>query len=89
MNWNNDKPLLVGHKANSTMTVASVLKKGFERGKPKVFVTKRIALTMEGSSEPSVVEDRVHVYLPISEKRQPLQGESTMVSWSLIYRKEW
>ncbi|KAF8921258.1 hypothetical protein CPB85DRAFT_1270033 [Mucidula mucida] len=78
MNWNNDKPLLVGHKANSTMTVASVLKKGFERGKPKVFVTKRIALTMEGSSEPSVVEDRVHVYLPISEKRQPLQGISML-----------
>ncbi|KAF9053713.1 hypothetical protein BDZ89DRAFT_1056281 [Hymenopellis radicata] len=62
------------HKANSTMTVASVLKKGFEHEKPKVFVTKQIALTMEGSSEPSVVEDRVHVYLPISEKRQPQEG---------------
>ncbi|PFH54315.1 hypothetical protein AMATHDRAFT_135843 [Amanita thiersii Skay4041] len=65
--WNNANPLLIGAKAASTATVGSVAKKGFEKGKPMVFVNMKIDITMEGKSEPSVTETRAHVYLPPSQ----------------------
>ncbi|KAE9391644.1 hypothetical protein BT96DRAFT_959515 [Gymnopus androsaceus JB14] len=64
MTWDNRNPLLIGEKATATWTVDSVQKKGFDMGKPMLFVNKRIDFTMVGKSSPSLVEERVHVYLP-------------------------
>ncbi|KAF8625797.1 hypothetical protein AX15_005184 [Amanita polypyramis BW_CC] len=62
--WNNANPLLIGSKATAHSTIASVEKKGFENGKPMVFVSQKIEIVMQGSSEPSAIETRSHVYLP-------------------------
>jgi hydroxyacyl-ACP dehydratase HTD2-like protein with hotdog domain len=59
-----DNPLIVGTKTRSKHHVKEALKKGFEKGKPMVFVTQEIAYTMEGKTSPSVVEERQHVFLP-------------------------
>lgn len=65
MRWN-PKPggaLSVGNKAHAVSAIASVDKKGFDREHPMVFVNQRIQVTTHGREEPSVVEDRAHVYL--------------------------
>ncbi|KAG6334831.1 hypothetical protein ID866_4253 [Astraeus odoratus] len=68
MQWNSDPrgALRVGQKASAVSTVASVKKKGFDGdpdANPMVFVTQRIEITSKGREEPSVVEERSHVYL--------------------------
>ncbi|KAG1878041.1 hypothetical protein DFJ58DRAFT_712666 [Suillus subalutaceus] len=62
MTWNKERALKVGEKATAVSTVAKVEKKGFELGKPMIFVKQRIEVTMDGRSEPGMVEERAHVY---------------------------
>ncbi|KAL0581700.1 hypothetical protein V5O48_000282, partial [Marasmius crinis-equi] len=63
MAWNPSIPLLVGEKTESTWWVDSVEKKGFDKGNPMLFVNKKIEYLMIGKAEPSVIEERMHVYL--------------------------
>jgi hydroxyacyl-ACP dehydratase HTD2-like protein with hotdog domain len=63
------KPLLIGENATATSTIASVEKKGFEKGSPLVFVNQKINFSAEGSAEASLVEYRTHVYLPTAGKK--------------------
>ncbi|KAJ7097884.1 hypothetical protein B0H15DRAFT_823136 [Mycena belliarum] len=63
MSWNSRHPLLVGERATSTSTFGSVEKKGFDTKNPMVFVTQRIDITMAGKDQPSVTEERSHVYV--------------------------
>ncbi|EGN95966.1 hypothetical protein SERLA73DRAFT_59745 [Serpula lacrymans var. lacrymans S7.3] len=63
MIWNRNSPLLVGSKATAVSTLEKIEKKGFEKNTPMVFVKQKIEITIEGSNEPSVVEERSHVYL--------------------------
>jgi hypothetical protein len=63
MTWNKDQALKVGENATAVSTVSKVEKKGFELGKPMLFVKQRIEVTAEGRSEPGMVEERAHVYL--------------------------
>lgn len=62
MTWNKNQALKVGEKATAVSTVANIEKKGFELGKPMIFVKQRIEVTVEGRSEPGMVEERAHVY---------------------------
>jgi len=73
MTWDPHNPLLVGEKAIATWSVDSVQKKGFDKDKPMLFVNKRLDFTMVGMGSPSLVEERVHVYLPDAqaESRAP------------------
>lgn len=64
MTWNKDWALKVGEKAAAVSTVANIEKKGFEAGNPMIFVKQRIEVTVEGRSEPAMVEERTHVYQP-------------------------
>lgn len=70
--WWNTSPggaLRVGDVAHAVSTITSVEKKGFDSdlasggAHPMVFVKQRIEVTAEGREEPSVVEERSHVYL--------------------------
>ena len=64
--WDTDRPLLVGERVTGTFGIESVQSKGVEQGKPMVFVNKTLEVwggdRMEG--KPSVREQRIHVYLP-------------------------
>lgn len=64
MSWNKKHPLLIGRKATASSRIASVEKKGFDDvGKrPMLFVKQRIDITMTGMDQPSVLEERSHVY---------------------------
>ncbi|KAG2031055.1 hypothetical protein BDR03DRAFT_973626 [Suillus americanus] len=62
MTWNKERALKVGEKATAVSTVAKVEKKGFEVGKPMIFVKQRIEVTVDGQSQPGMVEERAHVY---------------------------
>lgn len=62
MAWNKERALKVGEKATAVSTVAKVEKKGFEVGKPMIFVKQRIEVTVDGQSQPGMVEERAHVY---------------------------
>ncbi|EFI28367.1 hypothetical protein CC1G_13901 [Coprinopsis cinerea okayama7 len=62
--WDNDNPLTVGVQSKTSASVLEVLKKGFDRGKPLVFVTQRINFFKKGKDKPSIVEERQHVYIP-------------------------
>ncbi|KAG2078264.1 hypothetical protein BDR04DRAFT_1088029 [Suillus decipiens] len=76
MTWNNEQPLKVGEKATAVSTVDKVDKKGFEVGKPMIFVNQRIEVTVEGQSKPGMVEERAHVYqasVASVERRVPRQ----------------
>ena len=83
--WNlrSNGALRVGGKAHATSTIASVDKKGFESGnaQPMVFVKQRIQVTTEGCMDPSVVEERSHVYLASQgSKRGVRQGIIVLAS---------
>lgn len=79
MRWN-PKPggaLSVGDNAHVVSTIASVEKKGFDavNTHPMVFVKQRIEVTAQGRGEPSVVEERSHVYLASrTRKRDAREG---------------
>ncbi|KAG2157163.1 hypothetical protein DEU56DRAFT_722641 [Suillus clintonianus] len=62
MTWNKGAELKVGEKATAVSTVSKVEKKGFEVGKPMIFVKQRIEVTVQGRNEPGMVEERSHVY---------------------------
>ncbi|TFK29974.1 hypothetical protein FA15DRAFT_580890 [Coprinopsis marcescibilis] len=64
MTWDVENPLIVGVKSRSSATLSHLLRKGFERNKPLVFVTQKIQFFKEGKTTPSVVEERQHVYIP-------------------------
>ncbi|KAL0955748.1 hypothetical protein HGRIS_001963 [Hohenbuehelia grisea] len=66
--WNNEQPLLVGSPATATWEVASVQKKGFEKGNPMVFVNQRIQYRTHGREDVSIDETRAHVYVAHSAK---------------------
>lgn len=74
--WWNPKPgsaLNIGDKAYAVSTIASVDKKGFDgenAAHPKVFVKQKIQVTAQGREEPSVVEERAHVYLASRGNKQ-------------------
>ncbi|KIK57787.1 hypothetical protein GYMLUDRAFT_45978 [Collybiopsis luxurians FD-317 M1] len=75
MTWDPNNPLLIGERATATWTVDSVQKKGFDKGKPMLFVNKKIDFTMAGKSTPSLVEERVHVYLPDAQAQNRIPRE--------------
>ena len=83
MRWNT-KPggaLRVGDNAHAVSTIASVEKKGFdaESTRPMLFVKQRIEITAQGREEPSVVEERSHVYLASGgNRRDARQGVVTV-----------
>ncbi|KAF8910964.1 hypothetical protein CPB84DRAFT_1812487 [Gymnopilus junonius] len=61
--WNNDTPLLVNKATTAKSSVAKAEKKGFDKGKPMVFVTQKIEYVQDSAQHsPSVVEERAHVY---------------------------
>jgi len=60
--WNVNNPLLVGRNTTATSTVAKVEQKGFEQGRPMIFVTQRIEFSQAGQNFPSITEERDHVY---------------------------
>ncbi|KAK2466881.1 hypothetical protein APHAL10511_001139 [Amanita phalloides] len=66
--WNNVNPLLAGSKATAITTIENVAKKGFEDGKPMVFIDQKIEIVPDGCSKPSLTEIRSHVYLPQTSK---------------------
>lgn len=79
MRWNTTPGggLRVGGDARAVSTIARVEKKGFDAADahPMVFVTQRIHVTARGHEEPSVVEERSHVYLASrGNKRDARQG---------------
>ena len=83
MTWNKDGELKVGEKATAVATVDKVEKKGFDVGKPMVFVNQRIQVTGKGRIEHGMVEERAHVYVASGRsemKREPRQGESATQS---------
>ncbi|KAF8350669.1 hypothetical protein F5887DRAFT_940389 [Amanita rubescens] len=88
--WNNANPLLVGSRATASFSVASVAKKGFENGKPMVFVNQKIDIVQEGTLEPSVTEIRSHVYLPEnsrpSDKPREVNDIPSKPDFSFTYR---
>ncbi|KAF8201468.1 hypothetical protein BJ912DRAFT_502446 [Pholiota molesta] len=45
--WNNDNPLLVGKQTSGISTVAKCEKKGFDKGKPMLFITQRIEFSQK------------------------------------------
>ncbi|KAJ3903938.1 hypothetical protein F5879DRAFT_802679 [Lentinula edodes] len=75
MSWDTNNPLLIGEKTTATWTVDSVQKKGFDAGKPMLFVNKKIDFTMVGKSTPSLVEERMHVYLPDAQVQSRVSRE--------------
>ncbi|KAH7889225.1 hypothetical protein F5I97DRAFT_489777 [Phlebopus sp. FC_14] len=72
-----DLALRVGQTARAVSTIASVEKKGFDAGpasaNPMVFVKQRIEVTAEGRTQPSVVEERSHVYLASAGSRRQVR----------------
>ncbi|KAK7014842.1 histone H2B [Favolaschia claudopus] len=72
ISWNAKRPLLVGKTATSSSTFGSVEKKGFDTDSPMVFVTQRINVTMMGEEQPSITEERSHVYMGDSVSPSPI-----------------
>jgi hydroxyacyl-ACP dehydratase HTD2-like protein with hotdog domain len=71
------QPLIIGDKATAKCTITSVDKKGFTNGVPMVFVSQKILIHAEGCRDPSVEEERTHVYL---SSVRPKVGRKGMVS---------
>ncbi|KAL0946847.1 hypothetical protein HGRIS_013015 [Hohenbuehelia grisea] len=88
--WNGKKPLIVGRDATAKTSVQHVTTKGLETGNPMVFVNQKIDITMNGETEPSLHEERTHVYLPNREraadaKARPISDLPTSVDFSYKY----
>lgn len=75
--FDTENPLIIGTPARTAASLKHVLKKGFEKKKPLVFVTQEISFFKQGKSAPSIVEERQHVYIPDSLRvvRPPREGE--------------
>ncbi|KAJ7632663.1 hypothetical protein FB45DRAFT_913084 [Roridomyces roridus] len=63
ISWNAAHPILIGDKVTSTSTFGSVEKKGLDTDNPMVFVTQKISFTKHGHNQPSITEERSHVYV--------------------------
>ncbi len=71
MRWDNKNPLLIGSRVHGKSSVADVKLKGFDKGKPMIFVTQRINFEMDGmDGKSSLVEDRTHVYFEVKEEEE-------------------
>lgn len=83
--WDPSNPLLIGSKTKGFSSVGSAQKKGFETGKPMIFITQNIDYVMEGTNKPSVREERAHVYLTeFAEKRRGIrEGTRTVLNTPL------
>ncbi|KAF9052980.1 hypothetical protein BJ165DRAFT_1400347 [Panaeolus papilionaceus] len=60
--WNINNPLLMGKPGIATSSIVSTTKKGFDQGKPMLFITQRLDFKQEGNVFPSIIEERAHVY---------------------------
>lgn len=58
--WSRDRPLVAGVE---TQSVSDVVRVETKPGKPMIFVTQSIKYTRQSESEPSITEERTHVYL--------------------------
>lgn len=78
ISWDPENPLIIGGKASAAWKVAAVDKKGFDTERPVLFVNQSIDITMAGKEQPSVREERAHVYLTdlANGKAMPRQGAS-------------
>ncbi|KAF8163336.1 hypothetical protein B0H34DRAFT_319543 [Crassisporium funariophilum] len=90
--WDRNNPLLIGNNTKANSTVSSCSKKGFDKGKPMVFVTQKIEFTQGGKETPSVTEERAHVYFrpDVSSNKQKIfdrevQGIPTTIDFSFSY----
>ncbi|KAF7305000.1 Histone H2B [Mycena kentingensis (nom. inval.)] len=63
ISWDRKNVLRVGDTAVSTSHFGSVQKKGFDSSNPMVFVTQKIEIGKKGATEPSITEERSHVYV--------------------------
>ncbi|KAF7323006.1 Histone H2B [Mycena chlorophos] len=69
--WDSSQPLRVGDTAVSTSHFGNVQKKGFETANPMLFVTQKIDIAKKGASQPSILEERSHVYMNESTSPSP------------------
>ncbi|KAF9265424.1 hypothetical protein L218DRAFT_923616 [Marasmius fiardii PR-910] len=87
MTWNTENPLLIGEKVEATSWINSVEKKGFEKGNPMVFVDNKIEYSMIGKPEPSVVEERTHVYFSSPQQRRgPREVKSIPATKDILFK---
>jgi hydroxyacyl-ACP dehydratase HTD2-like protein with hotdog domain len=76
MKWHDT--LHIGQRMKAKSTVTSAMKKGFEKGTPMVFVNQLIEYRKPKITEPLIVEERSHVYLPPGHnKREPREGRQS------------
>jgi len=88
ISWNATKPLIIGRNATARTTVQGAVKKGFETGNPMLFVKQFIDITMDEEQEPSVREERTHVYLPTSAHQGPADAKHPRPVSGLISKPE-
>lgn len=62
--WDNTNKLHIGDDAIADISVKSVEFKGQESKSPMVFVNQELRIGPLGFTQPSVIEERIHVYLP-------------------------
>ncbi|KAL0071373.1 hypothetical protein AAF712_001230 [Marasmius tenuissimus] len=88
MTWNPNIPLAIGEKTEATWWVDTVEKKGFEKGNPMLFVSKKIEYSMIGRSDPSLVEERTHVYMsgPSQDKGGPREVKGLPTAKDFSYQ---
>ena len=58
--WSPNRPLIAGIE---TKSISEVVRVEMKPGKNMIFVTQCIKYTRQGESEPSIAEERTHVYL--------------------------
>jgi len=68
--WERERPLIAGMRATSISEVVQVETKGHEKGRPMLFVTQGIKYISRDQSEPSITEERTHIYLHSSLSSQ-------------------
>ncbi|KZT26370.1 hypothetical protein NEOLEDRAFT_1147400 [Neolentinus lepideus HHB14362 ss-1] len=85
MKWK--KPLRIGRKAISTLTVGSVEHKGMEKDNPMVFVKQNITVRQAESDEVCIEEERTHVYLRSGKRGSSLKQakETVTPNFSFAY----
>ncbi|TFK76401.1 hypothetical protein BDN72DRAFT_830968 [Pluteus cervinus] len=75
--WDNSNPLRIGDDAVAKASVKSVQVKGKDSEFPLVFVNQLLEISA-GKTTPSVVEERVHVYLAESANRNKVIRQVTV-----------
>ena len=64
MKWDPNNPLIIGEAVSANSNVTSIVPRGFEGDKSKLFLTQTIEYSMKAKSTPSLYEERTHVYIP-------------------------